>query len=290
MTDRSYHNQEAIQAFIKLAIQEDVGDGDITTLATFNNDAIGMANCYVKENCTLAGVSLAIDICKCVDPTLKVSFMYVDGDDIKQAPVCVGKIIGKLSSILRAERIILNCMQRMTGIATVTKQFVALAKNKNIAIYDTRKTTPNFRLPEKWAVVIGGGVNHRFGLDDQILIKDNHIKAAGGILQALDNCVQYSRQQNATIPVIVEVQHEEEFLTAIQHKIVNRVLIDNHTPELLEKYIHYRNSMAPDKKLEISGGITIENIKPYLILGIDCISVGALTHQVRSIDISLKLV
>lgn len=290
MIDRSYHNPEAIQAFIKLALQEDVGVGDVTTLSSFNNDAIGVANCYVKENCTLAGVSLAIEICSCVDPSLQVIFTHNDGDVIEQKPVCVGQIAGKLSSILKAERILLNCMQRMSGIATVTKQFVDLAKGTNIAIYDTRKTTPNFRLPEKWAVVIGGGVNHRFGLDDQILIKDNHIKAAGGISQALDNCMQYCSQQNPSIPVIVEVQNEQEYLVAIQHKIVNRVLVDNHTPELLEKYIHYRNSMAPDKKLEISGGIKLDTIKPYLISGIDCISVGALTHQVRSIDISLKIV
>ena len=290
MTDRSYHNPEAIQAFIKLALQEDVGDGDVTTLSSFNNDPVGVANCYVKENCTLAGISLAIEICTCVDPALQVNFTYKDGDIIEHTPVCIGQITGKLSSILKAERILLNSMQRMSGIATVTKQFVDLAKGTNIAIYDTRKTTPNFRLSEKWAVVIGGGVNHRFGLDDQILIKDNHIKAAGGILQALDNCMLYRSQQNSSMPVIVEVQNEQEFLVAIQHKIVNRVLIDNHTPELLEKYIDYRNSMAPDKKLEISGGITLNTIKPYLISGIDCISVGALTHQVRSIDISLKIV
>lgn len=290
MTDRSYHNPEAIRAFITLALQEDVGDGDVTTLSSFNNDAVGLANCYVKENCTLAGVSLAIEICNCVDPSLQIHFTHHDGEVIEDAPVCIGQITGKLSSILRAERILLNSMQRMSGISTVTKQFVELTKGTNIAIYDTRKTTPNFRLPEKWAVVIGGGVNHRFGLDDQILIKDNHIKAAGGISQALDNCMEYCSQQNSSIPVIIEVQNEEEFLVAIQHKIVNRVLIDNHTPALLEKYIHYRNSMAPDKKLEISGGITLDNIKPYLISGIDCISVGALTHQVRSIDISLKIV
>jgi nicotinate-nucleotide pyrophosphorylase (carboxylating) len=290
MTDRSYHNADAIQAFITLALNEDIGDGDITTLSCFNNDAIGVANCYVKENCTLAGVSLAVAICKCVDQALQVNFSHVDGDVIEYAPVCIGQITGKLSSILQAERLLLNSMQRMSGIATVTKQFVELAKGTNIAIYDTRKTTPNFRLPEKWAVVIGGGVNHRFGLDDQILIKDNHIKAAGGILQALDNCMHYRSQQNASMPVIVEVQNEQAFLVAIQHKIVNRVLIDNHTPELLYKYIDYRNSMAPDKKLEISGGITLNTIESYLIPGIDCISVGALTHQIKSVDISLKIV
>jgi nicotinate-nucleotide pyrophosphorylase (carboxylating) len=181
-------------------------------------------------------------------------------------------------------------MQRMSGIATLTKQFVSLAQTVGIKIYDTRKTTPNFRLLEKWAVLIGGGVNHRFGLDDQILIKDNHIKAAGGIQVALDNCLSYCNQQNIQIPVIVEVKDEVEFLIALKHPIVNRILIDNHIPAVIESYIHYRNTIAPDKKLEISGGITLDTITPYLIQGIHCISVGALTHHATSVDISLKIV
>jgi nicotinate-nucleotide pyrophosphorylase (carboxylating) len=181
-------------------------------------------------------------------------------------------------------------MQRMSGIATLTKQFVSLAQTVGIKIYDTRKTTPNFRLLEKWAVLIGGGVNHRFGLDDQILIKDNHIKAAGGIQVALDNCLSYCNQQNIQIPVIVEVKDEVEFLIALKHPIVNRILIDNHIPAVIENYIHYRNTIEPDKKLEISGGITLDTITPYLIQGIYCISVGALTHHATSVDISLKIV
>ena len=209
---------------------------------------------------------------------------------IEDVPVCVGVITGKLSSILQVERLLLNTMQRMSGIATLTKQYVQLAQPAGIDIYDTRKTTPNFRLPEKWAVVIGGGVNHRFGLDDQILIKDNHIKAAGDIQSALDNCLSCCNQQNIQIPVIVEVKDEQEFLIALKHKIVNRILIDNHSPEVLEKYIQYRNTIAPTKKLEISGGINLDNIKPYLIPGINCISVGALTHHAISVDISLKIV
>jgi nicotinate-nucleotide pyrophosphorylase (carboxylating) len=221
---------------------------------------------------------------------LEVNFSCKDGDIIEDVPACIGVISGKLSSILQIERLLLNTMQRMSGIATLTKQYVQLAQATGIDIYDTRKTTPNFRLPEKWAVVIGGGVNHRFGLDDQILIKDNHIKAAGDIQSALDNCLAYCNQQNIQIPVIVEVKNEQEFLTALKHSIVNRILIDNHSPEVLEKYIQYRNSIAPTKKLEISGGINLDNIKPYLIPGIDCISVGALTHHAISVDISLKIV
>lgn len=290
MTQRDFHNTAAIRAFIEQALNEDIGDGDITTKASFNNDISGVAQCFVKEKCTIAGVALAIQICNYLDPQLEVNFTYKDGDVIEDVPFCIGVIGGKLSSILQIERLLLNTMQRMSGIATLTKQYVQLAQATGIDIYDTRKTTPNFRLPEKWAVEIGGGVNHRFGLDDQILIKDNHIKAAGDIQSALDNCLAYCNQQNIQIPVIVEVKNEQEFLTALKHKIVNRILIDNHSPEVLEKYIQYRNSIAQTKKLEISGGINLDNIKPYLIPGIDCISVGALTHHAISVDISLKIV
>ncbi len=290
MIQRDFHNPAAIRSFIEQALNEDIGDGDITTKSSFNNDTSGVAHCFVKEKCTIAGVSLAVQICNYLDPQLEVNFSCKDGDIIEDVPACVGVISGKLSSILQIERLLLNSMQRMSGIATLTKQYVTLAQAFGIDIYDTRKTTPNFRLPEKWAVVIGGGVNHRFGLDDQILIKDNHIKAAGGIEAALDNCLSYHNQQNIKIPVIVEVKDEHEFLIALKHTIVNRILIDNHRPEVLEKYIHYRNTIAPTKNLEISGGIDLDTIKSYLIQGIDCISIGALTHHAISVDISLKIV
>lgn len=290
MTQRDFHNPAAIRSFIEQALNEDIGDGDITTKSSFNNEVSGVAHCFVKEKCTIAGVALAIQICNYLDPQLDVSFSCKDGDIIEDVPVCIGVISGKLSSILQVERLLLNSMQRMSGIATLTKQFVSLAQTVGIKIYDTRKTTPNFRLLEKWAVLIGGGVNHRFGLDDQILIKDNHIKAAGGIQVALDNCLSYCNQQNIQIPVIVEVKDEVEFLIALKHPIVNRILIDNHIPAVIENYIHYRNTIEPDKKLEISGGITLDTITPYLIQGIYCISVGALTHHATSVDISLKIV
>jgi nicotinate-nucleotide pyrophosphorylase (carboxylating) len=290
MIQRDFHNPAAIRAFIEQALNEDIGDGDITTKSSFNNEISGVAHCFVKEKCTIAGVALAIQICNYLDPQLDVNFSCKDGDVIEYVPVCIGVMSGKLSSILQIERLLLNAMQRMSGIATLTKQYVQLAQPVGIDIYDTRKTTPNFRLPEKWAVVIGGGVNHRFGLDDQILIKDNHIKAAGDIQSALDNCLSFCNQQNLSVPVIVEVKNEQEFLIALKHSIVNRILIDNHSPEVLEKYVQYRNTIAPSKKLEISGGINLDNIKPYLIHGINCISVGALTHHAISVDISLKIV
>ncbi len=290
MTQRDFHNTAAIRAFIEHALNEDIGDGDITTKSSFNNDISGVAHCFVKEKCTIAGVALAIQICNYLDPQLDVNFSCKDGDVIEDVPVCIGVMSGKLSSILQIERLLLNAMQRMSGIATLTKQYAQLAQPAGIDIYDTRKTTPNFRLPEKWAVVIGGGVNHRFGLDDQILIKDNHIKAAGDIQSALDNCLSFCNQQNLSIPVIVEVKNEHEFLRALKHNTVNRIFIDNHPPDVLEKYVQYRNAIAPTKKLEISGGINLDNINPYLIPGINCISVGALTHHAISVDISLKIV
>ena len=280
---------QTLDHFIDNALAEDIGAGDLTSLATIKKGQTGTALFYVKENCVIAGIELAQKICARFDPSLIVSFNVKDGDSVKSV-ACVGEITGSIHTILQLERLMLNCMQRMSGIATLTKQYVQLAQPAGIDIYDTRKTTPNFRLPEKWAVEIGGGVNHRFGLDDQILIKDNHIKAAGDIQSALDNCLAYCNQQNIQIPVIVEVKNEQEFLTALKHSIVNRILIDNHSPEVLEKYIQYRNTIAPTKKLEISGGINLDNIKPYLIPGIDCISVGALTHHAISVDISLKIV
>jgi nicotinate-nucleotide pyrophosphorylase (carboxylating) len=289
MIQRDFHNPSAVAAFVTNAIQEDIGDGDITSLSVLSANATGVANCMVKEPCIIAGVSLAYEICKIVDPTLVVSFSCSDGEAIKQVPVCVGTITGNLSSILKAERLLLNCMQRMSGIATKTKQFAQILAPKGIAVYDTRKTTPNFRLPEKWAVHIGGGTNHRFGLDDQILIKDNHIKAAGGVTNALHNCTAYCQQFNLNCVVVVEVQSIQDFKEAMLFPIVHRILIDNQPPEMIEKYVALRNLHAPDKKIEISGGVNLENIKNYAIDGVHCVSVGDLTHHIHAVDISLKV-
>jgi nicotinate-nucleotide pyrophosphorylase (carboxylating) len=289
MIQRDFHNPSAVAAFVTNALQEDIGDGDITSLSVLNTNATGVANCMVKEPCIIAGVSLAYEICKIVDPTLVVSFSCADGEAIKQVPVCIGTITGNLSSILKAERLLLNCMQRMSGIATKTKQFVQILAPKGIAVYDTRKTTPNFRLPEKWAVHIGGGTNHRFGLDDQILIKDNHIKAAGGVTNALHNCTAYCQQFNLNCVVVVEVQSIQDFKEAMLFPIVHRILIDNQPPEMIEQYVALRDLHAPNKKIEISGGVNLENIKNYAIDGIHCVSVGDLTHHIHAVDISLKV-
>jgi len=289
MIQRDFHNPSAVTAFVTNALQEDIGDGDITSLSVLSADATGVANCMVKEPCIIAGVSLAHEICKIVDPTLLVSFSCTDGESIEQVPVCVGTITGNLSSILKAERLLLNCIQRMSGIATKTKQFVQILAPKGIAVYDTRKTTPNFRLPEKWAVHIGGGTNHRFGLDDQILIKYNHIKAAGGVTAALNNCTAYCQQFNLNCVVVVEVQSIQDFKEAMLFSIVQRILVDNQPPEMIEQYVALRDLHAPDKKIEISGGVNLENINNYAIDGVHCVSVGDLTHHIHAVDISLKV-
>jgi nicotinate-nucleotide pyrophosphorylase (carboxylating) len=218
-----------IKSFITNALSEDIGIGDVTSLATIDKEQVGEAVCYVKEDCIIAGIELALMICNQVDPKLSVSFTVADGEHvIKNTPI--GTIKGAVQSILKLERLLLNCMQRMSGIATKTNYFANLIAPYDVKILDTRKTTPNFRVCEKWAVKIGGGVNHRFGLYDQILIKDNHIKAAGDIKNALANCIQYLKVNHLQIPVVVEVKDLEEFNSIKEFEIVDRILVDNFKP------------------------------------------------------------
>ena len=272
--------------FIQTALEEDIGDGDYTTLSTIPHDQIGEALCWVKEDCILAGVDMAIKICEIVDSNLEVNFIYKDGDFIN-APANIGSIRGSIHSILKLERLLLNCMQRMSAIATKTNQLVQLLAPYKTKILDTRKTTPNFRIAEKWAVKIGGGENHRFGLYDQILIKDNHIKAAGGIQAAIDDCAEYMQKNQLKLKVIVEVKNREEFLIANNALIVDRILVDNYDPINLEQLL---TENIPNKPIEASGGINALNVESYAKAGVDYVSLGDLTHHVQSIDISLKIV
>lgn len=278
--------QQDINTFIQNALAEDIGAGDITTLATIPERQIGEAICYVKEDCIIAGIELAKMICKQVDPSLHVHFNNKDGDAIT-AIKPIGSIKGSIHSILKLERLLLNCMQRMSAIATKTKAYVKLIEPYNVKILDTRKTTPNFRLCEKWAVSIGGGVNHRFGLFDEILIKDNHIHAAGGIENAIASCVKYLAENKLSVPVIVEVKNLEEFNIVKEFAIVNRVLIDNFKPSEIKEILEANST---NKLIEASGGINGLNIVEYAKAGIDFVSMGDLTHHVSSIDISLKIV
>ena len=275
-----------LNQFIENALAEDIGSGDITTMATIEEKQMGRAVFHVKEDCIIAGIELAIIICQKVDPLLQIKFNVQDGDNI-EANNSIGSMEGYIHSILKTERLLLNCMQRMSAIATKTNYLATLIAPYNVQILDTRKTTPNFRICEKWAVRIGGGVNHRFGLYDQFLIKDNHIKAAGGIKNAIQNCISYKSKMNLTLPIVVEVSNIDEFNIAKEFKEVDRILIDNFKPDQIKNLL---NLNTTKKIIEASGGINTSNIEEYAKTGINFVSLGDLTHHVSAVDISLKIV
>lgn len=270
---------------IDQAIQEDVGSGDLTSQAIIPAASTATATLLAKADCILGGIEAARIIFNRIDASLVFEPAFNDGDSITKNTQ-LGTVSGASSSLLRAERLVLNVMQRMSGIASKTRRLVDQAQPFGVVILDTRKTTPNFRIFEKWAVAIGGGKNHRYALYDQILIKDNHIKIAKGINQALDLVSNYLKKNKLDVPVIVEVQDESEFSIAIQYPMITRILMDNFKPEeifnLTQKYQF-------TQKLEASGGINQENITSYLQSGIHYLSIGDLTHHVQSVDISLKI-
>lgn len=278
---------QALAQFIQHAIAEDIAQiGDITTMATIPKDQVGHAQFLVKEACIIAGVEMVTCIAQMIDANLKVEFKVQDGDAVHQNQV-IGQLQGQIHSILLAERLMLNCMQRMSGIATKTHHLKSMIAAYSAKILDTRKTTPNFRIAEKWAVRIGGGVNHRFGLYDMILIKDNHIKAAGSVRLALEATRQYCTAEKINLPVVVEVKNQDELLEALSFDFVTRVLLDNMTPATVATMVTINQNKKP---LEVSGGVNQDNIVAYAATGVDFISIGDLTHHIESIDISLKIV
>ncbi|MCM0059217.1 MAG: carboxylating nicotinate-nucleotide diphosphorylase [Algoriphagus sp.] len=270
---------------IDQAIQEDVGNGDLTSEALISQASQAMGSLLVKEDCILGGLEAAKIICHRLDANLDLTSTCRDGEYIAKG-TSVGTISGATNSLLKAERLVLNVMQRMSGIATKTKKFVDQAHPFGVVILDTRKTTPNFRIFEKWAVAIGGGKNHRYALYDQILIKDNHIKIAQGIRQALDQVTNYLQENGLDVPVIVEVQDEEEFSIAIHYPMITRILMDNFKPD---EILNLTQKYQFTQKLEASGGINLANMDSYLQSGIHYLSIGDLTHHVQSVDISLKI-
>lgn len=277
--------QQLLGNLVKQALNEDVGNGDITTIATIPKEQQSTATFIVKESCIIAGVELATLICKEVDSGLICKWFNQDGDQIKNQKE-IGIIQGSTWSILKAERLLLNCMQRMSGVATKTANLVEMISPYGTKLLDTRKTTPNNRILEKWAVKIGGGVNHRMGLYDQILIKDNHIAASGGIENALQNCEKYIVEKKLNVPIIVEVKNMNEFKKVVDVSMVSRVLLDNFSPEDIIAIVSFNNGR---KLLEASGGIDEKNIVDFAKTGVDYISVGSITHHIESIDISLKI-
>jgi len=279
-------NQD-LEQFIQQAIKEDIAQvGDITTLATIPKGQIGQAHFLVKEACIIAGVEMVTSIAQIVDADLHVQFTVQDGDTIIQNQM-IGQVKGRIHSILLAERLMLNCMQRMSGIATKVHHLKTMIAAYPAKILDTRKTTPNFRMAEKWAVRIGGGVNHRFGLYDMILIKDNHIKAAGGVSLALEATRQYCATEKVNFPVVIEVKNQAELKEALAFDFVSRILLDNMTPATVAEMIAINQERKP---LEVSGGIHQDNILAYAATGVDFISIGDLTHHIESVDISLKII
>lgn len=277
-------DKQLVSQFIKNAIAEDVGDGDHTSLATIPAGTEGKAKLLIKEDGILAGVELALEIFNEVDSSLQVDVLIGDGSEVKVGSIAL-TVAGSTHSILIAERLVLNCMQRMSGIATKTHRIVNLLNGTKTKLLDTRKTTPGLRYLEKWAVRLGGGVNHRIGLYDMILIKDNHVDYAGGISNALNAAKKYLSDYNKSLQIEIEVRSLSELNQVIEAGGADRIMLDNFNfPDLKEaveliggRYIS-----------EASGGITEENVAQYAACGVDYISMGALTHSVKSLDMSLK--
>lgn len=273
-----------LEQFVALALQEDVGDGDHTSLSTIQENVKGEAKLLVKDTGILAGVSVAKDIFHIIDPGLQVDIALEDGVEVKSGDIAFF-VQGSVHSILKAERLVLNVMQRMSGIATRTNLYAQQLVGTQAKVLDTRKTTPLLRFLEKEAVHIGGGANHRFGLYDMILIKDNHVDYAGGISNALARAQAYRTTNRLSIPIEIEVRSFQELEEVLTNEHIDRVMFDNFTPKEVKQAVQLVNGRLVT---EASGGITLETIRDYALAGVDYISVGALTHSVKSLDLSLK--
>jgi len=277
-------DKEIITTFIKTALFEDIGDGDHTSLSTIPADAQGKAKLLIKDEGIVAGVEIALEIFKEVDANLIIDVFIKDGEKVKYGDIVL-IVSGHVRSILMAERLVLNTMQRMSGIATTTSQIVEKLKGSSTQVLDTRKTTPNLRYLEKLAVKIGGGVNHRFGLYDMILIKDNHVDYAGGIKNAIQAAQSYIKQHQKKLQIEIEVRNIKELEEVLACGGIDRILLDNFGFEDLKTAVKLVNKSV---LTEASGGITPENAIDYALCGVDYISMGALTHSVKSLDMSLK--
>ncbi|MBX3163728.1 MAG: carboxylating nicotinate-nucleotide diphosphorylase [Bacteroidetes bacterium] len=272
--------------FIQEVLHEDLGNGDHTSLSTIPKNHKGKMQLLAKEEGIIAGVQAAEKIFKHLDKTSRIKVLIKDGTHIKKGDI-VFTVEGNTQKLLTAERLVLNIMQRMSGIATKTNYLQNLCKGTTTKVIDTRKTTPNFRFFEKWAVVIGGGSNHRYGLFDMILIKDNHIDFAGGIVQAIDAAHSYLKKHKLKLPIEVETRTLEDVKKVLKRGGVQRIMLDNYTPQQTAQAVKLINGKF---EVESSGGITEKNVAHYAKCGVDFISVGALTHHVKSLDLSLKAV
>ncbi len=273
-----------LDSSVDLWFREDIGEGDHTTFSTIPKDAVGSAKLLVKESGILAGVAVARRIFHRFDPEIEIHTLMEDACAISPGDV-VFRIKGKVHTILQCERLILNVMQRMSGIATTTSSYVRLLEGCGTKILDTRKTTPGMRFLEKEAVRLGGGVNHRFGLYDMIMIKDNHIDFAGGISQAIGACRAYLEKKKLSLDIVVETRSLEDIEEVLSQGGVHRIMLDNFSVALTREAVRLIDHQV---ETESSGGITMETIRSYADCGVDYISVGALTHQIKSLDLSLK--
>lgn len=274
---------ELIDDLLTLAFAEDVGDGDHTTLSTIPADAMGKQRLIVKEPGIIAGVEMAKKVFNKFDPELKMTVFINDGAEVKPGDIAF-EVEGKVRSLLQTERVMLNIMQRMSGIATVTAKYQKLLDGLKTKVLDTRKTTPGLRMLEKEAVRIGGGCNHRIGLFDMILIKDNHVDFAGGIKEAVESAKKYCKETGRNLKIELEVRNEDEIKQALEVG-VDRIMLDNFTPERTREAVKMINGAV---EIESSGGITIDTLRAYGECGVDFISVGALTHSVKGLDMSFK--
>lgn len=274
---------ELIDDLLTLAFAEDVGDGDHTTLSTIPDDAMGKQRLIVKEPGILAGVEMAKKVFDKFDPELKMTVYLNDGAEVKPGDIAF-EVEGRVRSLLQTERVMLNIMQRMSGIATVTAKYQKRLEGLKTKVLDTRKTTPGLRMLEKEAVRIGGGCNHRIGLFDLILIKDNHVDFAGGIKEAVESAKKYCKETGRNLKIELEVRNEDEIKQALEVG-VDRIMLDNFTPERTREAVKLINGAV---EIESSGGITIDTLREYGECGVDFISVGALTHSVKGLDMSFK--
>lgn len=278
--------KELLSDLIQLAFAEDIGDGDHTTLCSIPETEYGQSRLLIKEEGILAGVEIAKEVFRTFDPDLHTEVFMHDGATVKPGDVAF-IVSGKVQSILQTERLVLNIMQRMSGIATITRKYVQLLEGTSAKVLDTRKTTPGMRMLEKQAVKIGGGMNHRIGLYDMILLKDNHVDFAGGIKNALLGAQKYLKEKNKALKIEIEVRSLDELEEALRVGGVHRIMLDNFTPEKTREAVKIVKGRV---ELESSGGITIDTIRHFAETGVNYISVGALTHSVKSLDMSLKAV
>ena len=287
LNTQSAEFENSLNQFIASALSEDIGSGDQSAMACLDPNATGAADCLVKANGVLAGIEMARRIFTHYDQRIRFTAHLVDGDSIQEGDIAF-RIQGPQASLLSTERLVLNCLQRMSGRATLTNQVQQLISHTNCRVLDTRKTTPNFRIAEKWAVQIGGGENHRMGLYDMIMLKDNHIDYAGGVAQAIEKTVSYLKQQSKNLPIVVETRTLEEVDACLAYKgSIARILLDNMNTDRLREALQLINGRI---STEASGGINLNNVVSIAETGVDYVSMGSIIYSAKVLDMSLKAV